>query len=279
MYKINCLKIGQRIAIVILIMVTLFCQTSLAGEAPTVSTDKDAYSYGEIIKVNFSNAPGNDRDWICIIPVGSPDTDSGDYKSLPKGLVQGFLTFAPPAPGKYEARAYYDYGRKGYAVSGRYVFSVGNDPNSERNLLLEMERMARKINPDNSLEVDLTAGNGLVYIFRESWSMSEDIDVQIMANGNPIVLMKKSDYFLFSVPEGKVNFTTGDTFFKAGMEKIKADRFEFVRPGKAIINVKSGYVYYLKLKVFPTGTSSSLEIMPHQEGAGLINSYKLTQVK
>lgn len=279
MGKINCLKNETSIIMVILFIMTSLCPAGIAGGSSIVSPDKNTYNYGETIKVNFFNSPGNEGDWICIVPIGSPDTEAGDYKYLPKGLSQGFLTFDPPAPGKYEVRAYYDYSRKGYVVSGRYTFSVSGGPEYERALLLNMERMARKINPDNSLEANLTSGNGLVYIFREPWAMSGGIDAQIKANGSPIVIMKNSDYFLFSVPEGKVNFTTG-SLFDHSIEKNKSEEVWSVRSGEAIINVKSGYVYYLKLKVFPMGGwASSLENMPHQEGAVLIDSYKLTRVK
>jgi uncharacterized membrane protein len=95
-----------------------------AGAASILNTDKDAYINGEKIKVNFSNSPGDEGDWICIVPAGSPDTEAGDYKKMPKGLGQGFLIFDPPSPGKYEARAYYNYSHKGYVVSGRHAFSV-----------------------------------------------------------------------------------------------------------------------------------------------------------
>jgi hypothetical protein len=92
--------------------------------AAVLSTDKDTYREGEKIKVNFSNSPGNEGDWICIVPAGTPDTDADDYQYMPQGLGQGFLTFNAPSPGKYEARAYYNYGRNGYVVSGRHAFSV-----------------------------------------------------------------------------------------------------------------------------------------------------------
>lgn len=89
-----------------------------------LTTDKSTYNFDEKIKVSFFNSPGNDSDWICIVPAGSPDTEPGDYKYMPKRLDQGSLLFDPPSPGKYEARAYYNYGRNGYVVSGRHPFSV-----------------------------------------------------------------------------------------------------------------------------------------------------------
>ena len=47
-----------------------------------------------------------------------------------------------------------------------------------------------------------------------------------------------------------------------------------------INKVKPGYVYYLKLKVLPAfGMRAFLEHVPHNEGANLIASYKLTLFK
>jgi TolB-like protein len=110
---------------IILSIMMVFCsQAAISAAAPELSTDKDSYNHGEKIRVNFSDSPGNNSDWICIVPVGSPDTEAGDFQYMPKGMSQGFLTFDPPAPGKYEARAYYNYRRNGYVVTTRHVFSV-----------------------------------------------------------------------------------------------------------------------------------------------------------
>jgi TolB-like protein len=116
-------KIKSIVSIILLIMA--FCyQTAIADVAPQVTTDKDIYSAGETIRVNFFNASGNQRDWICIVAAGSPDNEAGDYKYMPDRLSQGVLTFDSPALGKYEVRAYYNYSRNGYVVSARYSFSV-----------------------------------------------------------------------------------------------------------------------------------------------------------
>jgi hypothetical protein len=149
--KIKSLKIRPSVSIVLLIMVTFFYQPNSVGGASVVRTDKNIYNQVEMIRVNFSNAPGNDRDWICIVPVGSPDTDGGDYKYMPRGLGKGFLIFNPRSPGKYEVRAYYNYRRNGYVVSGRYTFSVVSDPVKEEALAQGME----PIDHNNSLEANL----------------------------------------------------------------------------------------------------------------------------
>lgn len=123
---------NQPIACLIFLMIAFCCHTVAAAGMPQVKTDKDVYRAGETIRVNFSNAPGNNSDWICVVPEGSPDTEAGDYKYMPGGLSQGVLVFDLPSQGKYEVRAYYNYRRNGFVVSGRYAFSVvGSAPAAE----------------------------------------------------------------------------------------------------------------------------------------------------
>lgn len=104
----------------------LCCQTATVDAAPQVKTDKDTYRAGETIRVNFFNSPGHSGDWICIVAAGSPDNDAGDYKYMPVRVMEGVLTFDAPPPGKYEVRAYYNYRRNGYVISGRYSFTVSD---------------------------------------------------------------------------------------------------------------------------------------------------------
>jgi len=98
-------------------------QGMVAQGKPFVETDKNTYNYGETIQVFFYNAPGSSRDWICIIPAGSPDTGAGNYKYLP-AKKRGVVTFKAPRPGEYEVRAYYNYSSVGYQVSARASFAV-----------------------------------------------------------------------------------------------------------------------------------------------------------
>jgi TolB-like protein len=117
-------KIKPIVSIIILLMMAFCYQIATADVTPQVKTDKDIYSAGETIRVNFFNAPGNQRDWLCIVAAGSPDNEAGDYKYMPDRVSEGVLTFNAPIPGKYEVRAYYNYSRNGYVVSARYSFSV-----------------------------------------------------------------------------------------------------------------------------------------------------------
>jgi TolB-like protein len=114
------------ISISILFMVAFCCRLDITDAEAQVKTDKDVYNAGETIRVNFSNAPGSSRDWICIVAAGSPDNDAGDYKYMPGRASQGDLSFDTPPPGKYEVRAYYNYSRNGYVVSARYSFTVAD---------------------------------------------------------------------------------------------------------------------------------------------------------
>lgn len=145
------LKTRPIAAIVLLMMATLFCLTGPVEGALVVRTEKDIYNPDEKIRVYFANAPGNDTDWICIVPAGSPDTEGGDYKYMPRGLGKGSLIFEPRSSGTYEARAYYNYRRNGYVVSGRHVFSVEGDPAREE----EWAQGAEPIDDEDSLEDNL----------------------------------------------------------------------------------------------------------------------------
>jgi hypothetical protein len=261
------------LGLVFFIGLPICCETAIGGDAPQVTTDKEIYNYGETIKVSFFNSPGKEDDWICIVPASSPDTEGGDYKYIPKGLGQGSLIFNLPSPGKYEARAYYNYKRNGYVVSTRYAFSVVSSPEGEAAMA---QRMERKIDPNNPVEANIPPGNGLVYILREPSFAAAGFEVQIIADGKPIVFMPNSSYFFFSVPAGDVNFTSGviRDIFPKSVETASA------RECKATINVKPGYVYYLNLRMIPMPFwALFLDHVPHQEGTSLIKSYKLTLIK
>jgi hypothetical protein len=154
--------------------------TQSTSKSAMVKTDKDIYSYGETIKVNYYNAPGLKRDWICIVPVGSPENEEGDNKHLNEGMDQGVLTFDSPDAGKYEVRAYYNYKRKVYTVSARHSFSVIGGP-----------VMEREIDPNNPLETNLPPGKGLVYILREAMFISNFMEIPIKSGGKPIVIIDR----------------------------------------------------------------------------------------
>lgn len=119
---IKTAKFGSITSMIILIILAFCCQTAIARGNQLIETDRDTYNSGEEIRVNYSHASGS-RDWICIVPEGSLDTDAGDYQSIP-AIGRGVLIFKSPGPGRYEARAYYDYSPGRYVVTDRYRFTV-----------------------------------------------------------------------------------------------------------------------------------------------------------
>ncbi len=104
-------------------------KTLQKSEAPVVKkkvlieTDQDTYRRGERIKVRYYRAPGSSRDWICIVPAGSRNTEAGDYQYIPR-RGQGIMTFHAPRPGNYEARAFYNYSPGEYRITARHKFTV-----------------------------------------------------------------------------------------------------------------------------------------------------------
>lgn len=256
------------VAFVVVLSVAVFCYAASAG----VKTDKEIYQYGESIKVTFSGATALDSDWICIVPAGSPDTEAGDYKYMPKGLTTGTLTFDPPAPGKYEVRAFYNYHKVGYVVAAHAAFSVTGNAAYKKDM---EQRMERKVNSDNPLEASVPPDKGLVYIFREPWSMSSSVDVEVRSKDKTVVVLANSDYYPFVVGPGEFLFKTG-SLFKTGTKSAVAAGLT----GEAAVNVKPGHVYYLRAKVVPLAYYDNyLDNMPHQEGADMIKTYKLNMRK
>lgn len=251
-------------AFAVVLSVALFCHAA----SPGVKSDKEMYQYGEAIKVTFSGATGLDSDWICIVPAGSPETEAGDYKYLPKGLASDTLTFDPPAPGKYEVRAFYNYHTTGYVVAARALFSVTGDDAYAKDM---EQRMTRKLNSGDPLEANVPSGSGLVYIVREPWGMSAAVDLEVTCNNKPLIVLGNSDYYPFVVSAGEYRLKTG-SLFQAGTKTAVAAG----QTGEAALNVKAGYVYYLRAKVVPLAYYDNfLESISHQEGAEMIKTYKL----
>ncbi len=252
-------------ALVVVSSIAMFSYAASAG----VKTDKEMYKYGEGVKVTFSGATGLDSDWLCIVAEGSPVTDGGDYKYMPKGLTTGILTFDPPAPGKYEVRAFYNYHKVGYVVAARSAFSVTGDAAYKKDM---EQRMERKLNPDDPLEAGVPAGKGLVYIFREPWSMAAGVDIEVTSKDKSVVVLANTEYYPFVVTSGEFLFKTGNLFNTGTRTTVAAGK-----SGEQALNVKPGYVYYLRVKVVPLAYYDNyIESMTPQEGAEMIKTYKLT---
>lgn len=90
---------------------------SLAG------TRKTVYAAKEPIEVAFSDLPGNAKDWITIVPVGTPDDQYGEW-FYTDGKRSGTQAFAGLAPGEYEVRTYFNWPDGGYTPRLRTRFTV-----------------------------------------------------------------------------------------------------------------------------------------------------------
>lgn len=102
-----------------------YIATGLTGTSTgsgNLYTTKDVFMAGERIVVEFKNMPGNNSDWVNIVPAGTGDGSPGTWKYL-EGKKSGQISFDPQAAGEYEARAFYN---NSYKVEYRYRFRVGS---------------------------------------------------------------------------------------------------------------------------------------------------------
>ncbi len=72
---------------------------------PAISTNTTEFDYNETISVNFSNGPGNAKDWVAIYPAGqTPANGSFVRWSYTNGSTSGSVNFSNPNldPGNYD---------------------------------------------------------------------------------------------------------------------------------------------------------------------------------
>ncbi len=262
-------------SIVIITLVLIYSLSAMAEEA-RVTTDREVYRAGEPIKVSFSGATGLERDWICIVPADAPDTEGGDYQHMPRDARQGALTFTAGTPGKYQARAYYNYDAKGYVVAARSAFTVESSPEYKKAKADEAVKFERPVNPANPLESRLGKNEGLVYLFRRSSTASNRIETEIKAGDKVVGVMPHSSYLALPVAAGDIRFSTGP-LTTYNNQQNKREEVWTVQSGEASLKIKAGYVYYLQLVTsYRGGYGAQLELVPHREGADIIAQDQLT---
>jgi hypothetical protein len=86
--------------------------------------DQDTYTEGDAVTVTYSNLPGNDQDWISVIPASEPDDTYGSEWFYTGGETEGTYTFEGLAPGEYEVRVYFNWPEGDYEVQDRYSFTI-----------------------------------------------------------------------------------------------------------------------------------------------------------
>jgi hypothetical protein len=85
---------------------------------------KKVYAPKEGVVVDFSNAPGNGRDFIILVPKGTPDNQTrvvGATFTYLQGRLNGTGTIVGLPAGEYEARL---YGQDSDELLARHPFLV-----------------------------------------------------------------------------------------------------------------------------------------------------------
>lgn len=99
-----------------------------------VWTESDLLSPDDEIEVHFSGFPGNETDWIAVVPAESSDGTWGSWQYT-RGATEGKVTVRWLTPGRYQARVYFDWvGTTSYEVKDRHTFFVGPMPNVRRGM-------------------------------------------------------------------------------------------------------------------------------------------------
>lgn len=93
------------------------------GDWADIRTNKPVYMAHEPVVVEFSGFPGNAQDWITVISASEPADQYGEWFYL-EGQTSGRLSFKGLAPGRYEARGYFNWPEGGYNIQCRYPFEV-----------------------------------------------------------------------------------------------------------------------------------------------------------
>jgi hypothetical protein len=90
-------------------------------------SSRPVFSPNETVKIEFAGFPGNEKDWVTVVPVATPTDRYGKWEYA-AGKRDGFLSFDGLPAGEYEARAYFNWPSGGYTVQARFAFRVGAAP-------------------------------------------------------------------------------------------------------------------------------------------------------
>lgn len=94
------------------ITLSLFLTNSFSQ---SFETQKKVYSPGEEVVIKYSDFPGNNADWISVVPEGTPDNQyvEGSWSYL-EGNTDGEFSVNIDKPGKYEIKGYFDWPKGEY---------------------------------------------------------------------------------------------------------------------------------------------------------------------
>lgn len=95
------------------------------GSQPSVAINKSAFAVGETVTFNWSNAPGNSKDWLGIYRVGQVPGQVGSVKWTYAGSASGGANFTGLGKGYYYATFMVNDGY--FEIIDRIYFSVGDE--------------------------------------------------------------------------------------------------------------------------------------------------------
>jgi hypothetical protein len=130
---LNKEKYMRNISLMLLISITILlsqaCQKQQStGKKIHLGMSTDSVVANKPFEVAWVNTPGNQQDWITLVPVGTPDNRWGQWTYL-KNRTAGSYKFSAPKSGDYEVRLYYDWPAGGFEVIERLRVSVsGPEP-------------------------------------------------------------------------------------------------------------------------------------------------------
>ncbi|MCB2186637.1 MAG: DUF2846 domain-containing protein [Deltaproteobacteria bacterium] len=240
-------------------------------QAAEIHTLKDVYAAGEPIEVAFSGAPGESRDWITVVPVGTPDKEAGEYDYTGDGVKEGVVRLPGAAPGEYEARAFFNYSKLGYQVAARYPFKIVAAGEGGK----EAESY-RELNPANPAEAAADASQALVYLYRDRLYVSSSYFVYVDLDGQEVVDLPDSTYHVIAVKPGQHTLTAARGYTRDDLVHNGKAGFTISNPGKVTQDFLAGKVYYVRLRVSPLPQNLVfLDVMSPGSGQLDITKYQM----
>lgn len=109
----------------------------LAWAGPSLKPSKEQFTTNESVVIEFSELPGNKKDWIVISLPTATAFKPGDKRQFTNGQIAGNLDFGKIDVGKYEARLYFNYPTGGYKIQSKMPFEVIGTPLSEESNLVQ----------------------------------------------------------------------------------------------------------------------------------------------
>ncbi|MGE5657357.1 MAG: lectin-like protein [Actinomycetota bacterium] len=126
MMKIKQVIQGTLVCLLVLLLsgITFLAAPAMAdSNSATVKTQKSSYTPNQGIEVEFSGFPGNNSDWITIVPANAADNTYKEWYYT-QGKTSGTHTFKGLPAGDYEVRGYFNWSAGGYNVQTRSRLSI-----------------------------------------------------------------------------------------------------------------------------------------------------------